>query len=115
MNQTRAPVKFDEVFGALADVQRRKLLLTLLEHNPRKDSPVVIGGQENKSSPQMVSLYHVHLPKLAEAGLIERGKEDRVIRKGPNFDKVKPVLTALQNLRDELPPNYLPGDDSSHV
>lgn len=115
MNQTRVLVKFDDLFDALADVQRRKLLLTLLEHDPREDPSVEIGALEDTSSSRVVSLHHVHLPKLAEAGLIEKGEENRVIRKGPDFDKVRPVLTALQNIRDELPRGNLLEDDPSHV
>lgn len=115
MKQTEIYMEFDDVLVASADIQRRKLLIELLEHDQQKDPPVVISGTENKWSPQLVSMHHAHLPKLAGAGLIDWDSEIQVVRKGPNFDKVRPVLRALQNHRDELPAGYLPEDDFAHV
>lgn len=115
MKQTEIYIGFHNALVALADVQRRKLLIELLEHDQQKDPPAVISGTDNNWFSQSVSMHHAHLPKLAGAGLIDWDSEIQVVRKGPQFDKVRPVLRALQNHRDELPVGYLLEDDSAHV
>jgi len=66
-------ISFDEMADALANVQRRKLLVALLEHNPQDDAPVVLADSERESDAveRLVSMHHIHLPKLAEYGFIE--------------------------------------------
>jgi len=42
---------FDTMVDVLSNVQRRKLLVALLEHNPQDDSPVVIADDESRYFP----------------------------------------------------------------
>jgi hypothetical protein len=49
------------------------------------------------------ALYHVHLPKIAEAGYIAWDADIHTIRRGPNFDKNAPLLRLMADHEDELP------------
>ena len=79
----------DAVYGALADTRRQHTLRVLSEMRhalaPREVS-VLVAARETDDSPHSVpaetigrvhaSLHHVHLPKLARAGLVERRDDD---------------------------------------
>ena len=109
MNNTSAAVSFDDMVDALADIQRRKLLTSLLEHNPQDDSPIVIADSESESDAveRLVSMRHVHLPKLADYGFIEWDEDTHEVMKGPNFDEIRPLLELLDKHEDELPEEWL--------
>lgn len=47
-----------------------------------------------------IALYHNHLPKLAEQSVIEQ--DDGLVKRGPAFEEVKTVLTAVQNSSETL-------------
>ena len=99
---------FDEVMNALANVQRRKLLLALLEHNPQDDTPVVVAADDEADAVErLVSMQHVHLPKLVEYGFIEWDEESHEVMKGPKFDEIRPLLELLDDHEDELPDDWL--------
>ncbi|MBX0348351.1 DUF7344 domain-containing protein [Haloarcula pellucida] len=97
------------MMDALADFQRRKLLVALLEHNPQDDAPVVIADSESESDAvdRLVSMHHVHLPKLADYGFIEWNQDTHEVIKGPKFDEIRPLLELLDNHEDELPADWL--------
>lgn len=46
-------------------------------------------------------LHHTHLPKLEAANIIEI--DDGVIRRGPNWDEIEPLLTIIDENRERLP------------
>lgn len=102
-------VQFDDALDALADVQRRELLLSLLEHNPQDDSPVVIGDSESEveALENLTEMNHVHLPKLVEYGFIEWDKENNEVMKGPEFAEIRPLLELLDDHSNELPDGWL--------
>ena len=102
-------VSFDEMVDALADVQRRKLLVALLEHNPQDDAPVVIAGseEEGEAVDRLVKMNHVHLPNLEELGFIEWDRDANEVSKGENFEEIRPLLELLVNHEDELPADWL--------
>lgn len=103
---------FDEAVDALSDVQRRKLLVSLLAHNPQDDSPVAVADAEQDETmlESIVRMEHVHLPKLEESGYIEWDRESHEVMKGPDFDEIRPLLELLDAHADELPEGYLPAD-----
>lgn len=96
---------FDDALDALAHAQRRKLLVALLEHNPQDDSPVVLSDTD--AVERLVTMNHVHLPKLEAYGFIEWHEESHEIVKGPNFDEIRPLLELLVENEDELPADWL--------
>ena len=102
-------VKFDDALDALAHVQRRRLLLSLLEHNPQDDSPVVLGDTESEKEAleSLTAMNHVHLPKLVEYGFIEWDRESNEVTKGPDFPEIRPLLELLDDHADELPEGWL--------
>jgi hypothetical protein len=100
---------FGEMVDALADVQRRKLLVALLEHNPQDDRPVVIEDSESGSDAvsRLMLMKHTHLPKLVDYGFIEWDEDTHAVMKGPKFEEIRPLLELLENHQDELPPDWL--------
>lgn len=101
---------FDNVMRALAHGNCRHILLGLLDaesyhlwqaHNTA-----------NQSTPQQykIIMNHRHLPKLADDGFIHWDQDQGIVSRGPNFETLRPVLTALDSRRDELPPGYLPAE-----
>jgi predicted transcriptional regulator len=109
MKNVEETISFDDMVDALAHVQRRKLLIALLEHNPQDDTPVAIADSESESNAveRLVSMQHVHLPKLAEYGFIEWNEETHEVMKGPKFDEIRPLLELLDTHEDELPADWL--------
>ena len=97
------------MMDALADVQRRQLLVALLEHNPQDDTPAVVADFESKTGAleRLVSMHHVHLPKLDEYGFINWNEDTHEVTKGAKFDDFRPLLELLEDHEDELPPDWL--------
>lgn len=107
--------RFDRVLDALNHPYRRRLLVSLLEHNPQDDDDPqessvdlgdasVIGIDEELVQMEM---FHNHLPKLEELGYIRWDREAGTISKGPNWDEVEPLLQLLHKHREELPAEWL--------
>lgn len=109
MQDTTEEVHFDDVLDVLAHVQRRSLLVSLLEQDPQEDIPSVVPETSEDSDvvDQRVSMHHSHLPKLADHGFIEWDREHHQVTKGPNFDEIRPLLELLSNHEDELPDGWL--------
>lgn len=107
MKITFQSVLFDDIVVALADIQRQTLLVTLLDHNPQDDSPAAVDGSESDILENLVSMDHIHLPKLAEYGFMVWDQETHEVSKGPNFDEIRPLLELLDEHKDELPADWL--------
>lgn len=97
----------DNALDALGDVQRRRLLIALLDHNPQDDSPVVVAGGDEDAVERLISMEHVHLPKLADYDYIEWDREAHEVSKGENFDEIRPLLELFADHKEELPPGWL--------
>ncbi|WP_256546812.1 DUF7344 domain-containing protein [Halobellus inordinatus] len=68
----------DEYFEALANIHRRRVVVTLLEHNPQRDTVAVpedVHEGERALEALQAEIYHLHLPRLEEAGLIRWNQE----------------------------------------
>lgn len=109
MENVRTTVVFDEMVDALADVQRRILMLALLEHNPQDDAPAIIfdSDRDDTAVKRLVTMNHVHLPKLVDLGFIEWDRECHEVTKGANFDEIRPLLELLDDHEDELLNNWI--------
>ncbi|MFC7215916.1 hypothetical protein ACFQO4_17745 [Saliphagus sp. GCM10025334] len=102
-------------FSILADSVRRYVLYYLDE----QETPVSfdrlvtrVAAWHTDSDPDTVddatlseirtALYHVHLPKLTEAGYIGWDGDTHTIRRGPNFDENAPLHQLVADHEDEL-------------
>lgn len=110
-NSPDSKLSLDRVLGVLASKYRRRLLVALLEHNPQDDDdpqiPDDVGIADEELDTLMIQMNHVHLPKLEEAGLIEWDRDTDSIRKGPDFDQIRPLLELMRNHADELPDDWV--------
>ena len=91
----------DDLFDALADSQRRRILVELLDHNPQDASVVPETKTTTERERDLLMSHHVHLPKLDDYGFIEWDRSDGVVTRGPRFDEIRPVLESIDDLEDE--------------
>lgn len=101
---------FDDSLDALAHVQRRALLLALLADSPQDASTppeTARSGSAGDEVDLLVTIHHVHLPKLEEYGFVEWDRDTDELRRGPNFEEIAPLLELLDDHRDELPDGWL--------
>jgi len=98
----------DRMLKALSSRPRRRLLLNLMERNPRnaaaQPAELGIGGDAGTASTR---IHHVHLPLLEEAGYIDWDRETGEIVKGPEFGEIRPLLELMKNHADELPDDWV--------
>lgn len=111
-------IENDELFDALAHVQRRRLLVSFVDRDSRSvpelsgagrrvmaaheslvdqyltDSLEVAGAEKT-----VVRMHHVHLPKLSDYGFVEWERDADVVTRGPRFDEVEPLLDLLDDDR----------------
>lgn len=97
MSQRTPEPSLDSTFSALANRDRRELLVTLSECN----TLVPIDSSDEDASTQDIEMYHVHLPKLEAAGLIEWNRETNEVRKGARFDEVRPLIDQMSDHAEE--------------
>ena len=89
----------DTTFDALANEHRRHLLVALLDENPQ-DATVhasedVDAGEPKTKRRLQTAMYHSHLPKLVDYGFIEWHADTQEIRKGPQFEEIRPLLECI--------------------
>ena len=96
----------DHVFEALAHPRRRYALYTLLEDTEvsLQDLAEQITAWEDEAPEETlyddeveqvyVSLYHNHVQKLVEDGIVEFDEATETIEPGPNAEQVLTVLEA---------------------
>ncbi len=100
-----ALLELDEVFTALGHPRRRYLLYSLVNGAPTATLPELatqIAAWENDKSPGAVSdderaeihtsLYHSHIPKLADLGVVEYEEDEDIVVRAVYTDQVKAVL-----------------------
>ncbi|XVH33292.1 DUF7344 domain-containing protein (plasmid) [Haloferacaceae archaeon DSL9] len=101
----------DVMLDVLANRYRRRVLVALLEHNPQDDHdpqiPDDVTLETEDLDSLMIRMRHTHLPKLEEAGFIEWDQETNTVRKGPQFEEIRPLLELMENHADELPEGWL--------
>lgn len=110
----------EDLFDALADSRRRRLLLELFANNPRivpqlsEDSRTVAAADEellraHLSSSRTIDgvdedrlrLHLVHLPKLADYGFVMWDRDAHLVTKGSRFDEMTAVLELLDEQSDD--------------
>ena len=108
---TQRPSAFDDALDALADRYRRRLLVSLLHHNPQDDAdeqlPADVSVTDTESEVLQSEMIHRHLPKLDDLGFIEWDRDAAEIAKGRRFEELRPLLELLDTHRSELPNDWL--------
>lgn len=104
----RTPEDLDAVFACLAH-QRRRLLIECLSENPgpivveevvryisERDDVSTTDTLSNETPAELtITLLHSHLPKMADAGVIEVEHETNTIREGYRFDLATSLLEVV--------------------
>lgn len=98
----------DELFTCLASARRRALVDALDSHQtPISDEELarqVAAREKGVSVDDLTteavqevyfSLHHVHLPKLASAGVIEYDLDQNEVTQGPAFETTAEILDAV--------------------
>lgn len=110
-NNLSSPPSMDAMLKALAHQHRRRLLVELIAQNPQNDDdtqvPVDVSRDSDDVESLLITMYHTHLPKLGQAGLIEWDQESNTVRKGSQFEEIRPLLEIMENHADELPADWL--------
>ena len=92
----------DNAFNALADEQRRTLLLDILESNPHDTGLESRTGESALTDTEQrvqTAMYHTHLPKLEDYGYIEWNKDAHEVVKGPRFEEIRRLLEWVNDTR----------------
>ena len=96
----------DDMLHTLSDVHRRRLLVSLLECNPRsvdvRINEAAHGGEKTVARHQM-RMFHLHLPHLEEAGFVRWKRDEDEVAKGPKFEEIRPLIELMDDHADELP------------
>lgn len=112
----------DDLFDAMADGQRRRLLAELLDREPKRVpdltgvSRELAGADEallheyladdravDDADKDLLRLHYVHLPKLDENGFVDWDRDAQRVTRGSRFDELEPFLELLVRRREELP------------
>jgi len=100
----------DNVFKALANRHRRRLLVTLAERDPDshlKVSQATRLAEEDQGQNRIEQeLQHTHLPMLDEMELIDWDREEETVSPGPRFYDIRPFIRVLSENRDKLPTSW---------
>ena len=96
--------RLDEVFVALGNRQRRRILAALHERSPWDVDELLPSDAEAGMDPERlaVEFHHCHLPKLEDDGFVEWDGERRV-RRGPEFEAVAAVIELFDEHGGRLP------------
>lgn len=102
--------RWDTALSALSNSYRRQLLFALSQSNPQDEEDVdpldTLPHSESETDNLKILMFHTHLPKLEDMGLIEWDREAGQVRRGPDWKEIDPLLTLIQNHRDELTDNW---------
>jgi len=108
MESLTASGAFDDVFDALGNRYRRRVLVALFER-ARCDggpvSPADLATEDEDPEELRLRLHHCHLPRLAAKGYLEWDPDRGRIRRGENFEELEPFLAVMLEHGDEPPGN----------
>ncbi|PSQ61895.1 MAG: hypothetical protein BRD21_08230 [Halobacteriales archaeon SW_8_66_22] len=105
---TEAVTSFDTYLDALGHVERRRLLLALLNAEEAA-LPIELDQLEYETaeSDVLLSFRHNHLPKLEDLGFVDATPDQHLVTRGTRFEEIKPLLKHLDTHRDRLPPDWV--------
>lgn len=99
----------EEAFDLLRPPYRRRLLMSLLEHNPEDEAtiPDDLTTNDEELENMLIDMTHIHLPKLESLEVIEWDRDENVVTRGPAFEELRPLLELIDRHRDELPDGWM--------
>lgn len=99
--ETPPPESADMLFSCLADQRRRMLLNYLSEHrkpcsinelarelSSRTTETAADEVKYDRINEMEISLFHLHVPKLEDAGVVEMDLDRKIVQPGDRFDAV---------------------------
>lgn len=97
----------DRLFESMSHPSRRRILFFLEERRDDAAAPVDALFDDGRDD-AFARLYHVHLPKLNDAGYVDWDSEAGTVSRGPAFEAVEPLLDLFREHREELPDGIVP-------
>lgn len=118
-------VSIDVLFDVLSDKRRQCVLKSLMAHDremafpdlaedvaslendpPRTEVPERVGRHRSEVSRDRTrrittSLHHVHVPKMAEAGVVEYDSERNTVRASVSADQVEHILALAESTTED--------------
>jgi len=94
----KASSDWSALLESLADARRRRLLRALRETERIDhvcDRASEWAGPDADDADVRLSMYHSHLPKLADDGLVVWDRERDAVARGPAFAEIVPVLDIV--------------------
>lgn len=87
----------DRILDAMADDERRRILVDLLEYDSgavsdSSEMPSGVPAEIAEPEEVLVRVRHLHLPKLDDYGLVDWDADERMVTRGPRFDEARPFL-----------------------
>lgn len=105
MNKEVESTSFEACLEVLGHVERRRLLLALLNDSSEGDRTVALDRLDSGTLDNSLglSMHHVHLPKLEGTGFVDTDPQRGSVTAGPRFDEIRPLLELLDSNRSQLP------------
>ena len=102
-------VGLEEMFDALGAVQRRRVLVELLEspEDPLRGITDPETETETRFVEDTVRMAHIHLPKLDDYEFIDWDEDADVVRTGEQFDEIEPLLDLLHRDQERVPGDWV--------
>jgi hypothetical protein len=97
------PQRLSTHLDAVRHEDRRQILLAIRDTERWRPSISKFDGSRTPVGEPAIpaDLYHRHLPKLAEMGVIEWDRETHWVTRGPEYEQVRPLLAFLSENYDE--------------
>lgn len=97
------PQRLSTQLDAVRHEDRRQILFALRDAERWRPSVSEFDGGRTPVGESAIpaELYHRQLPKLAEMGLIEWDRETHWVTRGPEYERLRPLLEFLSEYYDE--------------
>lgn len=104
-NNPTERTEVDQLLKALSSQTRRHIVTSLAKNNRSSSSDLAIEelgiATADEVEAREVLLYHQHLPRLDDVGLIEWDEDTGVATRGPWFEDSRPLIESIVELEDE--------------